>query len=254
MPNHMQILNYRMFGDGHPVLFLHGFLESISMWNYLDLISLNRKVVLVDLPGHGKSYLPEGEPTISVMSNEVVKLLNFLKIDEIDVVGHSMGGYVGLEMVNQFSVNSLVLLNSNFWEDSIEKKQDRIRVAELVATHKNHFVKEAIPSLFSNDHKYKAEILNLVNEAKSIEAASIAYASLAMRSRKDWTGMVDKMGDRLSIIQGELDSIIPHELMRSNKPTNANYFLIKNAGHMSHIEAAAEVQKILEMTLKKNGN
>jgi pimeloyl-ACP methyl ester carboxylesterase len=53
-------MNYKVFGSGRAVVFLHGFLESISMWEYLALHELNRTCILFDIPGHGKSELTDG--------------------------------------------------------------------------------------------------------------------------------------------------------------------------------------------------
>ena len=61
-------LNYSIFGNGYPVVFLHGFLESNSMWDYLSLENLNVQCVLIELPGHGKSILqdPNDVPSIGI--------------------------------------------------------------------------------------------------------------------------------------------------------------------------------------------
>lgn len=247
----MQYLNYRMFGKGHPVLFLHGFLESISMWNYLDLESINRQIILVDLPGHGASHLLDGEPSIHAMSLEVVKLIEYLKLEKPDVVGHSMGGYIGLELKNLGHARMLTLLNSNFWEDSEEKKRDRIRVAELVLTHKNHFIQEAIPGLFSNRDEHQKEIDGLIQEARLMDPVAIAYAALAMRSRIDWSNVIDVFAEDLTIIQGAQDAVVPIQLMEEKRPKKSNYYLIAEAGHMSHIEATNQVNIILKDTTQK---
>ena len=46
-------LNYRVSGNGYPVVFLHGFLESVSMWDYINIQDVQS--IFIDLPGHGKS-------------------------------------------------------------------------------------------------------------------------------------------------------------------------------------------------------
>mgnify|MGYP001099885555 CR=1 FL=1 len=51
------MLNFRVEGEGIAIVFLHGFLESISMWDYLTLHELQCKKIFIDLPGHGKSEL-----------------------------------------------------------------------------------------------------------------------------------------------------------------------------------------------------
>lgn len=88
----IHILNYRASGQGRPVVFLHGFLESISMWNFLKPFETIQSV-LVDLPGHGGSELNEDlELSMTSIAESVVQLLGDLGIVSYDIIGHSMGG------------------------------------------------------------------------------------------------------------------------------------------------------------------
>jgi pimeloyl-ACP methyl ester carboxylesterase len=90
------LLNYRVFGNGHPVVFLHGFLEDVSMWEFLTSQQIPFQAICIDLPGHGLSQLTDDSPSLAFMADEVLKVLDFLKLSEFHIVGHSMGGYVAL--------------------------------------------------------------------------------------------------------------------------------------------------------------
>ena len=124
-------------GTGPAVLFLHGFLESSSMWAYLDLEKLESQCVFIDLPGHGNSpLLNELPPSIERMAEKVLEVVNELNLQSYSIVGHSMGGYVGLQLIQKDKrAKRLVLLNSNFWSDPEEKKIDRRRVASARGNH-----------------------------------------------------------------------------------------------------------------------
>ena len=159
-----EILFHRVSGIGHPVLFLHGFLESSTMWDFLDLPDSIQKIV-VDLPGHGNSLDVSEESTMNYMAELVFDLLVLLNVKQYTIVGHSMGGYVGLELMKRDSnCNKLVLLNSNFWNDSPEKIQNRERVSNVIRTNKSHFLYETIPNLFLNPEKYDYEVKALIDE------------------------------------------------------------------------------------------
>jgi pimeloyl-ACP methyl ester carboxylesterase len=137
------LLNYRVFGNGHPVVFLHGFLEDVSMWDFLDTPLIPFQAICIDLPGHGLSQLTDDSPSIEFMTDEVLKVVGYLKLAEFHIVGHSMGGYVALLIKeNRIDCRKIVLLNSNFWEDSPEKKSDRIRIADLVFQAKDVNLKQ----------------------------------------------------------------------------------------------------------------
>ena len=136
------LLHFTQIGEGEPVLFLHGFLESSTMWKYLNLSSLGRQCIFIDLPGHGNSaLLNEIPPSIERMAERVLEITDELNLNSYSIVGHSMGGYVGLQLLKKDKhAQRLILLNSNFWADPEEKKVDRRRVADLVFKAKDFFL------------------------------------------------------------------------------------------------------------------
>jgi len=233
-------------------VFLHGFLESSSMWSHLNLEQLNTQNIYIDLPGHGASELNDFSetPSIDFMADEVLKVLNYLTLKSYSVIGHSMGGYVGLLMKKIDSrCEKVVLLNSNFWEDNEQKKKDRIRVAEIAFKAKRIFIQEAIPNLFGKPENFQTEIFQLKNEAMEMLPESIAYASLAMRERKDFTDAINSNPVDYFIIQGMLDRLVDTDFLREQLISNKNLFILENAGHMAHIEQSEEVLGILKRIL-----
>ena len=252
-----KILNYRMFGNGHPVVFLHGFLESHSMWEYLNLKSLKIKAILVDLPGHGSSLNEdEGIPSIKFIALKVKELLVHLDIHEFSIVGHSMGGYVALDLKEMnpyysisnlnFGCSNVVLMNSNFWEDSDLKKKERLRIVDVVFKNKKLFIQTAINGLFLNQVTHKNEIDNLIKEALNINKHAISYASLAMRNRQNFKKLVTDNNKDFLIIQGDLDSVVPKsKMLEEINGLNVQFELLKDCGHMSHIESSESVIDIL---------
>lgn len=242
------MLHYSIEGEGNVFVFLHGFLESSTMWNYLNLSQLMAKKIYIDLPGHGKSdvTLPES-PSIEFMAEKVNEVLLSLEVKNITIIGHSMGGYVALELAKINSkVKNVVLLNSNFWADSEEKKHDRDRVVEILKTAKDKFIQEAIPNLFSYPEKYQEEIKQIVDEAKSFDVNGIKFATIAMRNRTDNSVWVEKNAKQLFVIQGELDKTAPLKTMQERLPKSANFNLIHNAGHMTHIESKEIILELIK--------
>ena len=119
-----KLLNYTIQGEGFPVVFIHGFLEDLTMWRHMAPIT-GFQSICIDLPGHGLSEASE-DLAIPSMATQVALLLDALNIDKFHVVGHSMGGYVGLELLSSDDrTQKLVLMNSNFWSDDEEKKNNR---------------------------------------------------------------------------------------------------------------------------------
>jgi pimeloyl-ACP methyl ester carboxylesterase len=243
------VLDYRVEGDGKTLVFLHGFLESSTMWSFLNLQALKARKVFIDLPGHGKSPLTDNSesPSIDFMAKEVLKVLNFLEIDSYSVIGHSMGGYVSLKLKEMDSrCEKAVLVNSNFWQDTDQKKKDRVRLAEIAFKAKKLFIQEAIPNLFGKPENHAEEIDVLIEEALKMAPESIAYSALAMRERKDYTREVSENQTEYFIIHGKLDKLVDTDFLKSQLKSVENLFVIENAGHMAHIEQSEEVFGILK--------
>lgn len=248
------MLNFSVSGEGQVIVFLHGFLESNSMWDYLALDQLNCQKIFIELPGHGQSALTNDaeEPSLNFFAEEVQAVLSFLKIEKFSIVGHSLGAYVALILKEQNSnCQKVVLLNSNFWADSEQKKKDRLRVAEIAFKAKKVFINEAIPNLFGKVELFKTEIEALKEEAMKINPESIAYAALAMRKREDFTKKLAENPSDYFIIHGDLDRLVTTEFLLDQsreifkEKLENHVFVIQGAGHMAHIESREEVLKIL---------
>jgi len=254
------LLHYSIEGEGETLVFLHGFLESNSMWDYLALEQLHFQKIFIELPGHGQSALTDDsdQPSLNFYANEVQEVLSYLKIKKFSIVGHSLGAYVALILKeHNLGCQKVVLLNSNFWADSEQKKKDRLRVAEIAYKAKKVFINEAIPNLFGQVELFQNEIEALKEEAMKINPESIAYAALAMRQREDYTQKIAQNPSDFFIIHGDLDRLVTTEFLL--KQTNSLFreksenqlFIIKEAGHMAHIEASIEVMEILKLLLIK---
>lgn len=241
------MLHYQIQGEGPVWVFLHGFLESSSMWEALPLSELPITSLFIDLPGHGKSGLLDQNPSIHAMAQEVQKVLVHLEIQKFVIVGHSMGAYVGLELSQHPGFQKLILLNSNCWTDSEQKKQDRLRVATLVQKAKLHFVREAIPGLFAAPDHHSAFVSSLISEANLMSPEAIAFAALAMRERTDFTSFVNAHPEQFIFIHGKLDRLVSVEELAA-KIKGPRIFLL-DCGHMAHVEAGEELMGILASSI-----
>ncbi len=237
------MLHYHIAGHGPVWVFLHGFLESSTMWDVLPLSTLPITTLCIDLAGHGQSELINENPSIATLAQEVNKVLDFLQVEEFNVIGHSMGAYVGLELSKQPGFQKLVLLNSNCWSDTEQKKQDRLRVATIVQKAKKQFIREAIPNLFSEPSDHQSFIKTLIQEANLMPAQAISHSALAMRERKDYTELVNANPEKYVFIHGKLDKLVSLGELQSKVKQSEIYVL--NCGHMAHVEASAELMKLL---------
>ncbi|XOV66994.1 MAG: alpha/beta fold hydrolase [Fluviicola sp.] len=227
---------------------LHGFLESLSMWPALRLEDY-AKLILIDLPGHGQSDLQHID-SMQSMAEAVHEVLQKEAITSYQVIGHSMGGYVALEL-SQMDDNckGIIMMNSNVWSDSDLKQEDRKRVAKLVQTKKERFVTEAIPNLFQTPEKHPNEVERLVQEAIQMSAEAIGRASIAMSQRRDFSEEVFSGSLQITVIQGENDPIAPKDRMEQLLQNQLENFHVVSSGHMAHLEATAHVKYIIQKIL-----
>jgi 2-succinyl-6-hydroxy-2,4-cyclohexadiene-1-carboxylate synthase len=246
------MLHYELVGNGKPVVFLHGFLESLEMWKSLNLKRFLFQSILVDLPGHGKTALLTDEVSILAIAQEVEKLLESLELENYSIVGHSMGGYIALELAKRNpNIDQIILLNSNFWEDSEKKKSDRNRVIKVIEKNKNRFISEAIPGLFAKPEKHADFIQNLIHAAQEISQEAVIYATSAMRDRPSSELIAQELGDKLKIIQGEKDQVIPmKEMLERTDKMEAELIVLSEVAHMSHVEETGDLELILADFLK----
>src|SRR5438270_3134912 len=94
------LLAYEDQGLGPVVVLLHGFPLDHTMWeSQLTTLGSLYRVITPDLRGHGKSAAPDGIYPVEDMADDVVELLDSLRITEPIVLGGlSMGGYVAMAL------------------------------------------------------------------------------------------------------------------------------------------------------------
>lgn len=243
-----QLLNYRISGNGSPVVFLHGFMEDQSMWDEL-LPHLPIKAICVDLPGHGLSPIDlNAAPSILSMAKEVEKIIIYENLKDALIVGHSMGGYVGLELMKLLpGLEHLILFHSHPWSDSEDKKRDRERVANLVLTKASVFIREAIPNLFYDPERMQDTVEHYIQIAELMDPKAIGWAALAMKNRFDLAYLMEKNPEKFTVISGENDKLIQVGLLdvfcKQNKISS---IILPQVGHMAHEENREEVIQLFK--------
>jgi len=239
------------------VVFLHGYLLSSEQWSKLALHRAPWRSVFIDLPYHGAHKEEKLKArNLEDYADFVLDKINKAGIENYTLVGHSMGGYIGLIMLQKDpKLKQLILLHSNIWEDSLERKKNRERVARVVSRSKTLFLKEALPLLFKNAVKHQREIDLLVNSARGMEAEGIVHGALSMRDRREAHEIVRKNKERCFFIQGSHDALIPKDeakLVWEQVAESNHFFLIPDCGHMSPIERPRILQHVLEIILNSS--
>ncbi len=234
--NNLEI-NYIQYGNkkGNNIVLLHGWGQNIEV---MDIIGKKLEkdfyITNIDLPGFGKSEVPNIALNIYNYEEIVNELLSNLKIKNPIIIGHSFGGRVAIVYASKNNVDKLVLLASPF-----RKKEKKMSLKlKLFKILKNiplldRFEEFAKTKVGSNDYKNATPIMreilvNVVNE--------------------DLTDHLKKIKCPTLLIWGTLDTAVPIEEARYARDImeNAGLVELENCTHYAFIEQRDRVIKILE--------
>ena len=117
---------YEVHGRGEPVVLLHGaFMTITNNWaGWISELSKTRKVVAVEMQGHGRTADIPRDPTYENLADDVAALINYLKIPRADLIGYSMGGAVAMECAIRHpdKVRKAVIISSMFSSDGMSRE------------------------------------------------------------------------------------------------------------------------------------
>jgi len=112
---------YEVYGEGRPIVLLHGAFYTIEMnWSQLiPELSKTRKVIAIELQGHGHSPYSDRKLSMTGLASDVENVMDHLKIDSADVAGYSMGGSVAYQFAVQSPkrLRKLVIISSTYKTD-----------------------------------------------------------------------------------------------------------------------------------------
>jgi len=109
---------YEIHGEGQPLVLLHGAFMTINT-AFPPLIaglSKNRKVIAVELQGHGRTADIDRPFSFEFMADDIMALLKYLKVDSADIVGYSLGGGVAWQMAIRYPqlVRKLIIISAAY--------------------------------------------------------------------------------------------------------------------------------------------
>jgi pimeloyl-ACP methyl ester carboxylesterase len=113
-------LYYEIHGTGEPLILLHGGVVGIEMFGAnLAALSQHRKVIAVELQGHGRTADIDRPLSYEAMADDIAAVMKHLSIEQADVMGCSLGGGVALQTAIRHpgSVRKLVVVSAPFKRD-----------------------------------------------------------------------------------------------------------------------------------------
>lgn len=248
----MQNLFTKSYGEGKPILLLHGFCEDSRVWDVIvPPLSKNNKVITIDIPGFGKSSLVNDEEiTLEDMATLIKEEVLQEGIDRCTMIGHSMGGYLTLAFAEKYPefVNGFGLFHSTAYADTDFKKENRIKHIDFVKRNGiEPFVKTLIPSLFSAKHNYTQQVENSLQMAKECSVSGVTNALQAMSKRPERLDVLNSSKVPVLLIAGKDDVLIPVEKLayQASLPNRCQFEILQKSGHMGMVEEPEKSVAIL---------
>jgi pimeloyl-ACP methyl ester carboxylesterase len=244
-------LSYQIFGEGPVVVLLHGFGENSSVWTSQFHAFPGFKLIIPDLPGSGESEVIE-DMSMDGMAESVHVILQKEETRNSIILGHSMGGYITLALVELYGelVAGFGLIHSTAFADSEEKKEIRQKGIQFIKSYgSSSFLRTTIPNLYSHEtgEKNKALILQHIERSKSFsDSVLIAYYH-SMMTRPDRSALLKNTKKPVIFIFGCHDAAIHLEegLKQSHMPQLSYIHILEHSGHMGMQEEAEKTNIFL---------
>ena len=244
-------LAYERFGNGAPLMLIHGFPLDHTSWNEVaSLLENDFDLILPDLRGFGQSTTVETPYTITDMADDLARVLDHLGIEKTALAGHSMGGYVALAFAKKYPhrVSGLGLVSSQAAADAPERKEGRYKTAAAAAEKGVSVVVEAMTPNLSPNVGVQAFVRGVMEKQKP---SAIIGALKAMAEREDLMPYLPTVTTfPVVLIHGNADVLIQIERAREIKAAlpSARLVELQGAGHMPMMEfpeATAEALRLL---------
>ena len=247
-----QNIFYQVKGKGEPVLLLHGYCETHVIWNELaEELAKHYQVIEVDLPGFGDSQSAALPQSLEECAKQLHSLMKELNLHPALVVGHSLGGYITLELIRQFpeSFRGFCLFHSTAFEDSEEKKNTRKQAIRFAKENGvDPLMPTMIPNLFSPDNRNT--LRNTVNQlteiAKQTPLETFVAYNRAMMNRRGLSQVYREFAGTKLLIAGKHDQSVSYEDSLKQSQNPIDFAVFEHSAHMGMFE---EKQKAIETLL-----
>ncbi|WP_336828245.1 alpha/beta hydrolase [Sphingobacterium multivorum] len=196
---------YEVYGTGKPIVLLHGAFMTISTnWSQLiPELSKNRKVIAIELQGHGHSPYSDRKFDHAILAADVAKVMDYLKIEHAAVLGYSFGGAVAYQFAIQYPkrLDELVIISATYkskgWMPEINKAFQNMK-----------------PALFENSpmqQAYEAGAPDKTKWTKFLEQ----MISLAQQPYDLGDANIAKISSPVLLIAGDNDGLDKIELVKT---------------------------------------
>ncbi len=239
-------LNFKTFGQGFPVIILHGLLGSLDNWQTIaKKLSEKFQVFIIDQRNHGKSPHSD-EFNYSILSNDLLDFFLQHQIEKAHLIGHSMGGKAVMNFALEHSqrVGKLIVVDiaPSFYDDRHSEVFEALFSADVKSATLRAGVEKMLRDKLNNDETTVQFLLKGLNRDKTgthfewkfnLESLYKHYTEIsgAITSIKPFSGEALFIKGEKSLYINAENYLSIQQLFPDNKLVE-----IKGAGHWVHAE------------------
>jgi pyruvate dehydrogenase E2 component (dihydrolipoamide acetyltransferase) len=243
-------LRYLKLGEGGtPAVLIHGFGGDLNNWlfNHADLAA-HRAVWALDLPGHGESGKAVETGDVDELAASVIALLDDRGIERAHLIGHSMGALVAMAVAEKTPgrVASLSLIAGAGLGEEI----NRDYIDGFVAGSSRNTLRPHLAKLFADPTLVTRQLIEDIVKYKRLEGVNESLQKIASSAfdgntqRRLYRDRLARLAPRTLVIWGAQDQIIPASHAQGLQG-DIRVQVIDGKGHMVQMEAASEVNRLL---------
>ncbi|HPQ22162.1 MAG TPA: alpha/beta fold hydrolase [Saprospiraceae bacterium] len=246
----MSHLNYKIIGEGHPIVFLHGLFGMLDNWQTFarKLSEHGYMCIIVDQRNHGRSF-HSPEFNYELLSDDLHTFLDEMHIFKTHLLGHSMGGKTALKFTSEYEdyVEKLIVVDIGLksYRGGHELILDALNAVQLEEMNDREAVQE-----FLGTYGFGKEVILFLMKNLSRGKDGNFYWKMNLKSLTDhYDEILESVMIRGEIdvptlfVKGEKSRYIIDEdwpLIHSIFP-NAELQTVKGAGHWVHADAPEEL-------------
>jgi len=245
---------YEVRGKGEPaIVFIHGWCCDRTYWEaQLPYFAQKYKVLTIDLAGHGESGLDRNEWTMGAFGEDVVAVVNKLNLDQVVLVGHSMGGAVILEAARHMPKRVIGLVGVDTLQD-FEDKFTQEQIDDMFIPLRSNFAETTsnfVRTMFTPNSD--PALVEKIAADMSSAPQEVGIGALE--------GYVDfQNNEKIRVLQEVQASItcIPSDKYPTNVETNQRYApsfqakIMSGVGHFNMMEDPETFNRLLEETVQE---
>lgn len=244
---------YEIHGMGEPLLLIPGLASDVQSWATIKKqLASKYQLILFDNRGVGRTSFETGSISIDQMTTDVIDLLDHLKMSKVNLLGHSMGGMIAMNLCLKHPdrVNKCILAGTTTKVNSRNKMQFRDWATflsdkmDMELWFKNLFYWLYSDAFFEDSSKVTAYLVGALSYRYPIVYHSFTE-QVEAAIQFDFTENIHKINHQVMVLLAEQDKLflVDKAWNSLKKIPNSHLHVISNAGHSLHIEQAQSFVK-----------